>query len=65
MNAFKDRLNEALRLRDMKPSDLARLTKISDASISEYRSGGYKATQKNLEKIAVALSYCVADEHRH
>lgn len=55
MAAFRERLEEALRLRDMKASDLARLTGIREGAISQYRKGAYKATQINLEKMARAL----------
>lgn len=34
-----DRLNEALELRDVKPAELHRRTGISEATISQYRSG--------------------------
>ena len=56
MATFKDRLEEALKMRDMKPSELARKTGIGEGAISQYRKGAYKATQKNLEKISYALS---------
>ena len=56
MAAFKDRLEEALQLRKMKASDLAKITGIGEGAISQYRKGAYKATQTNLEKIAVALN---------
>lgn len=55
MAEFKDRLEEALSLRDMKPSELAKQTGIGEGAISQYRKGAYKATQRNLEKIAEAL----------
>ena len=52
---FRSRLDEALKLRNKTPADLARETGISDGAISQYRKGAYKATQRNLEKIATAL----------
>lgn len=55
MAEFKDRLGEALALRDMKPADLARASGVSEGAISQYRRGGYNATQRNLEKISKAL----------
>lgn len=55
MAAFKDRLEEALNLRDMKPTELAKISGISEGAISQYRKGAYTATQRNLEKIARAL----------
>lgn len=56
MATFKERLEEALIMRDMKPSELARKTGIGEGAISQYRKGAYKATQSNLEKISHALS---------
>lgn len=52
---FKDRLNEALEMRDWKPSDLVRETGISAATISQYRSGYSKPKEKRLGKIAEVL----------
>lgn len=55
MAEFKDRIEEALNMRDMKPAELSRLTEISEGAISQYRKGIYNATQRNLEKLANAL----------
>lgn len=55
MAEFKDRLEEALTMRDMKPSELARISGITEGAISQYRKGAYSATQRNLEKIARVL----------
>lgn len=55
MAEFKDRLEEALRLRDMKPAELARASGVTEGAISQYRKGAYNATQRNLEKIARVL----------
>lgn len=55
MDEFKDRLNKALEVRGLKPADLAKQSGVSEAAISQYRRGGYKASQNNLEKIAGAL----------
>lgn len=55
MAEVKDRLEEALNMRDMKPAELSRLTEISEGAISQYRKGIYNATQRNLEKLANAL----------
>lgn len=55
MALFQDRLNEALILRGMTAADLSRLTGISEGSLSQYRKGAYKATQRNLETLASAL----------
>lgn len=56
MNTFSDRLNEALAARNMKPSELARLSGVNEGAISQYRKGQYKASQQNLEKLANALN---------
>lgn len=53
---FRDRLNEALRLKDWKPADLSRETGISAATISQYRSGYSKPKDVRLGKIAEALN---------
>lgn len=55
MAEFKDRLEEALQLRDMKPVELARASGVTEGAISQYRKGAYNATQRNLEKIARVL----------
>ena len=56
---FKDRLEEALSLRSMKPSELAKKTGIGEGAISQYRKGAYKASQRNLEKISKALNFSI------
>lgn len=55
MAEFKERLEQAMILRDMKAIDLSKQTGIGEGAISQYRKGAYKASQKNLEKIADAL----------
>ena len=55
MAEFKDRLEEALKLRDIKPAELARVSDVTEGAISQYRKGAYNATQRNLEKIARVL----------
>lgn len=60
MTSFKDRLNEALELRDMKPSELARISGVNEGAISQYRKGAYKANQYSLKKIAKALNVSIA-----
>lgn len=59
MAEFKDRLEEALSLRSMKPSELAKETGIGEGAISQYRKGAYKASQRNLEKISKALNFSI------
>ena len=52
VSTFKDRLNEALILRDVKPVDLARGTGISESTISQYRSGYAEPKEERLRQIA-------------
>lgn len=59
MAEFKDRLEQALKNRDMRPAELARLTDINEGAISQYRKGAYKATQRNLEKISKVLGVSI------
>ena len=53
---FKDRLEQALAMRDMKPVDLARKTGIAPSTISQYRSGYSKPKDHRLVLIANALN---------
>ena len=55
MATFKERLEDALRLREMSPAELSKITGVGEGAISQYRKGAYKASQRNLEKIAKAL----------
>ena len=52
---FKDRLNQALEDRNIKPVDLAYMTGISESTISQYRSGYAKPKEDKLAKISAAL----------
>lgn len=52
---FAARLEKALNHRQMKPVDLARSTGISEATISQYRSGYAKPKEKKLVLLANAL----------
>lgn len=52
---IKDRLNEALKIRDMNPVDLARVSGISKASVSRYLSGKVIPRSIAIEKMARAL----------
>lgn len=56
---FNVRLVEALQLRNMKPAELSRISGISEGMISSYRHGNYKASQRNLEKLAKALNVSI------
>lgn len=55
IDTFANRLRKALTIRDMKPSELAKKTKIDKALISHYLAGTYKAKQDKLSIIASAL----------
>ena len=55
ISTFSSRLNEALEIRDIKPIELTKRTGISDATISQYRSGYAKPKEKKLALIAAAL----------
>ena len=52
---FKDRLNQALSMRNIKPVELAATTSISESTISQYRSGYAKPKEDKLAKISTAL----------
>lgn len=52
---FKDRLNQALSIKNMKPVELAAKTSISESTISQYRSGYAKPKEEKLAKISAAL----------
>lgn len=52
----KDRIKEALEIRDMKQSELVERTGIDKGQMSSYISGKYKPKQKNLHLIAKVLS---------
>jgi len=53
---FKVRFNKALSLRNMRPVELKEKTGISEAAISQYRSGYAKPKQDRLYLIANALN---------
>lgn len=55
VSSFKDRLNEALRIRNIKPVELSEKTGISESTISQYRSGYAKPKEPRLGIIANAL----------
>lgn len=56
MENFKDRLNEALQIRQMSAAELSRLSGVNEGAISQYKKGMYKASQRNLDRIAQALN---------
>lgn len=55
MASVADRLRTALKAREMKQADLAKLTGINKSSISTYLSGAYEPKQDNIYKMAKAL----------
>lgn len=54
--SFNARLEQALSIREVKPSELARRTGISQSTISQYRSGYAEPKKDKLSLIANALS---------
>lgn len=54
-NKFKERLKNAMEYRNISQAELSRRSKIPEASISNYLSGGYKAGNKNLALLAQSL----------
>lgn len=55
MEEFSERLNEALRKRGVRASELAKKLEIDEGTISSYRSGAYIPKQQRSEKIAAIL----------
>jgi transcriptional regulator with XRE-family HTH domain len=55
-DSFKNRLNQALEIRGMKPIELSKRTGLSKARISQYTNGVYEAKQKALYLMARALN---------
>ena len=58
-STFQKRLLEAMNMRGVKAADLARLSGLSKAQISQYMNGQHEARQIALHKLAVAL--CVSE----
>lgn len=56
MATIAERMKAAMDIRDMKQAELVSLTGIGKSSISTYLSGEYEPKQKNIYKIAEALS---------
>lgn len=52
---FKDRLDEAMTRKGMKPVELSKLTGLSEQTISQYRSGYSKPKKERLALIANIL----------
>ena len=55
LTPFRDRLEEALKTRNMLPYELSKKTGISQSTISQYRSGYSKPKDEKLNIIANAL----------
>lgn len=53
---IKDRIKEAMEIREIKQIDLVAKTNIDKGQMSSYLSGKYKPRQKNINLIAKALS---------
>ena len=58
-STFSERLKQGLNEKEIKQRDLARMTGISEGTISNYRSGRFKAAQVNLQKLAQALNVSI------
>lgn len=56
IDTFANRLTYALTIRNMKPIELAEITKIDKSKISSYMSGRYKAKTDGLKLIADTLN---------
>lgn len=55
IDTFANRLNTAMRVRNIKATELAQKTGISKSSLSEYMSGKYEAKQDGVYLLAKAL----------
>lgn len=56
MATFKDRLNEAMRIRNMDRTTVLKITGIDKGAFSAYVNGRYNAGQTNLYLLAKALN---------
>ena len=56
---FADRLNEALKIKQINAADLARQTKISEGLVSGYKHGKFEPKQKKLDIIARVLNVSI------
>jgi len=55
IDTFANRLNYAIELRNITPTELCKVTGIDKSQISSWRSGRYKAKQKSITLLAKAL----------
>lgn len=56
VDTFANRLNTAMRIRNIKASELSEKTGISKSSLSEYINGKYEAKQDGVYLLARALN---------
>lgn len=56
VDTFANRLNTAMRIRNIKASELSEKTGISKSSLSEYINGKYEAKQDGVYLLAKALN---------
>lgn len=56
IDTFSNRLNTAMRIRNIKASELSEKTGISKSSLSEYINGKYEAKQDGVYLLARALN---------
>ncbi len=54
-STFSKRLKEAMEIRNIKPTELSKISGISKSSLSEYLKGKYEAKQTALYNLAKAL----------
>lgn len=59
MATFSERLCEALQMRNMKPSQLAKLLDVDQATIHNYQIGKYAPKQTRTEQIANILNVSI------
>ena len=53
---IKDRIREAMELRELTQSELSEKAKIDKGQLSSYLSGKYKPRQRNIEALAKTLN---------
>lgn len=59
IDSFKNRLNQAIDEKGITSAELSRASGVNEGAISQYRKGIYKATQRNLEKLSLALNVSI------
>lgn len=59
MPSFAERLNEALKRRNMTAAELARALNVADATISNYKKGIYAPKQRRTEEISKILNVSI------